>query len=248
MKVPRGAHEGGHMGEAKRRRMAGPRPVSVVYHHTSVLRTNLIWMSGVIQVEGACGPVLHPQLGEIRTDANLRREMTDFPPLAWFTSQVRVPNCLQDFEIAFTSKADGSVLKRMRTTKDVASGLSLRRLALGFPMANSTIVPWKEHPGYGTAEGQSLNETAREIGDDPDEWWVSEQPIGVMSATEVWIEGVVGTCRLKRHEGYLSDIKRMVTMCQTHEGAFIPPAWLPNNDAVALARRMGLPVMPLAPS
>ena len=37
------------MGAAKRKRQ---NRVPTVYHHTSTLRTNLIWMSGVIEVEG----------------------------------------------------------------------------------------------------------------------------------------------------------------------------------------------------
>jgi hypothetical protein len=40
------------MGEAKRRRQQNSTPDRVVYHHTSTLRTNLLWMSGVIEVEG----------------------------------------------------------------------------------------------------------------------------------------------------------------------------------------------------
>jgi hypothetical protein len=77
--------------------------------------------------------------------------------------------------------------------------------------------------------------------DDSNEWLVSEQHVNVMSATEVWIERALGNCRLERHEEYLSNIKRMVTMCRTQEAVFIPPSWLPNNDAVALAQRMGVP-------
>jgi hypothetical protein len=56
--------------------------VPTVYHHTSTLRTNLIWMSGVIEVEGKSKGVLHPQIGEIRTDAKVRRALKDFLPVA----------------------------------------------------------------------------------------------------------------------------------------------------------------------
>ena len=73
------------MGQAKEKRKNA---VPTVYHHTSTLRTNLIWMSGVVQVEGQSDGVLHPQLGRIDTDARIRRELRDFPPLAWFTSQI----------------------------------------------------------------------------------------------------------------------------------------------------------------
>ena len=51
------------MGEAKRKR--GNAAVSTVYHHTSTLRTNLIWMSGVIQIEGKSAGIIHPQLARI---------------------------------------------------------------------------------------------------------------------------------------------------------------------------------------
>ena len=61
------------MGEAKKRRLAGTGKV-IVYHHTSTLRTNLIWMSGVIDLEGLSPPVLHPHTGEIGNDALARRE------------------------------------------------------------------------------------------------------------------------------------------------------------------------------
>jgi len=71
------------MGEAKRRQTASI--VRTVYHHTSTLRTNLIWMSGVIEVEGAGATPLHPQLGEFKHATSLRRGMHDFPPVAWFT-------------------------------------------------------------------------------------------------------------------------------------------------------------------
>ena len=46
------------MGAAKRKRQ---NRVPTVYHHTSTLRTNLIWMSGVIEVEGKSKGVFHPQ-------------------------------------------------------------------------------------------------------------------------------------------------------------------------------------------
>src|SRR5712664_3230068 len=81
------------MGEAKRRRLASDGSLTV-YHHTSTLRTNLIWMSGAIELEGRSPPVYHPRLGEIRTDALARRSMKDFAPLAWFTTQTSIPQCL----------------------------------------------------------------------------------------------------------------------------------------------------------
>lgn len=78
------------MGQAKRRREAG---VQVVYHHTSSLRTNLLWMSRYIALEGNSKGVIHPELGEIHTDAALRRPMRDFPPLVWFTTRIQAIAC-----------------------------------------------------------------------------------------------------------------------------------------------------------
>lgn len=49
------------MGEAKRRKMKEAELGPVVYHHTSTLRTNLLWMSGVIELEGQSRrPAFHP--------------------------------------------------------------------------------------------------------------------------------------------------------------------------------------------
>jgi hypothetical protein len=74
------------MGEAKRRKMnAEP----TVYHHTSTLRTNFLWMSGYVLPEGKMKPARHPDLGVVQTDARFRRAMQDFPPVAWFTSRNR---------------------------------------------------------------------------------------------------------------------------------------------------------------
>lgn len=96
------------MGEAKRRRFAqAAGNVGIVYHHSSTLRTNLMWMSGVIDVEGQSGRVFHPSIGEIKTDASLRRELRDFPPVAWFTSEISIPNCLRNVRVMFTDKDTG---------------------------------------------------------------------------------------------------------------------------------------------
>lgn len=230
------------MGEAKRKKLAGPTVVSTVYHHTSVLRTNLIWMSGVIQVEGECGTVQHPQLGKIGADASLRRAMTDFPPVAWFTSRISVPRCLQDIDIKFASNADSSILGGTKVPRELVSAFSLDRLALGFPVQGSSIVPWSKHPGYLTPEGQELNKTAQEVGDNPDDWWVSEKPIDVLAATEVWMERRRGSGRLERYDPYLADIRRMVELCRSTPGAYIPPSWLTEEQARKLAARMGVEV------
>jgi len=89
------------MGAAKRKRQ---NRVPTVYHHTSTLRTNLIWMSGVIEVEGKSKGVFHPQLGEIRTDAKVRRALKDFPPVAWFTTRIDVPRVLIGSEIVIVDQ------------------------------------------------------------------------------------------------------------------------------------------------
>jgi hypothetical protein len=96
------------MGEAKRRKLAAVQG-GVVYHHSSTLRTNLMWMSGVIEVEGRGKPALHPKFGELRTDASLRRALKDFPPVAWFTSDISIPNCLRQKGIFFTDKVTGEI-------------------------------------------------------------------------------------------------------------------------------------------
>jgi hypothetical protein len=106
------------MGEAKRRQLAGTGEV-IVYHHTSTLRTNLIWMSGVIDLEGLSRPVLHPQMGEIRNDALARRELKDFTRLAWFTTQMTVPEALVQTRIQFIDKNTGLGLPRaLRAWRD----------------------------------------------------------------------------------------------------------------------------------
>src|ERR1044071_4471547 len=96
------------MGQAKQRQAGG-----LIYHHTSILRTNLIWMSGVIDLEGRSKGAVHPILGEVETNGALRRKMTDFPALVWFTSRIEVPKCLIASEIVFTDNTTGNVKARM---------------------------------------------------------------------------------------------------------------------------------------
>jgi hypothetical protein len=149
------------MGEAKRRRLA---VVPTVYHHTSTLRTNLIWMSGVIQVEGNSKGVMHPQLGEVKTEALFRRPMRDFPPVAWFTTRIEIPGILKRFALYLEDKNTGEI-ERVDLDQEMVNGISLNRVALGFRIGDIGVTPWPQHPGYFTAEGQELNETAREAGD-----------------------------------------------------------------------------------
>ena len=134
------------MGQAKQRR----ENAAIVYHHTSVLRTNLIWMSGVIALEGTSKGAIHPILGEVRTNGALRRRMTDFPPLVWFTANIEPPKCLTSAELVFTDDTTGEVKARLDIDEAVARGLTMTRVALGFSVSDIAVHPWREHPGYET--------------------------------------------------------------------------------------------------
>jgi len=74
----------------------------------------------------------------------------------------------------------------MDASEDTANALALNRVAIGFPAATIGAVRWPDYGAYSTAEGRELNETAREVGDDPDDWWVSEQPVDLLLETEFW--------------------------------------------------------------
>src|SRR5690242_13987109 len=117
------------MGQAKLRRMNA---VPTVYHHTSSLRTNEIWMSGKIKLEGQQPPAWHPKLGKIGTTTNLRRSMRDFPALAWFTSKISVPRCLVETVICFADEKTGEVVKKLRLGEHESNAMALQRIALGF--------------------------------------------------------------------------------------------------------------------
>jgi hypothetical protein len=230
------------MGQAKLRRLSA---VPTVYHHTSTLRTNEIWMSGKIKLEGQQPPALHPKLGEIKTDANLRRQMRDFPPLAWFTSQISVPRCLVESTVCFTDEKTGEMIKKVRLGERESNAMALHRIAIGFPVSAIPVVPWPDHPGYFTTEGQELNESARDAGDDPNDWWVSEEPVDVLSASEIWLAHRVLNTKLRRHDGYLKDMKKMVEMCRTTEGAYIPPSWITQEQANQVFGKLGIPIAPV---
>ena len=163
------------MGEAKRRQQRNATSGPIVYHHTSTLRTNLLWMSGVIEVEGKGGEALHPQIGAIKTDVLLRRAMRDFPPVAWFTSEITVPNCLRNMKLHFTDKNTGQLRYEDDAIGNLSDAIALNRVAVGFRLSDCpSIMKWSEHAGYHTLEGKDLNESARAYGDDPDTWYVSE--------------------------------------------------------------------------
>jgi hypothetical protein len=230
------------MGEAKRRKLASARGAGVVYHHTSTLRTNLLWMSGVIELEGRSPPVIHPQLGEIRTDALARRAMNDFPPVAWFTTETAVPKCLRQSNLRFVDKATGRVRHEDLANRQTSDALALNRVAIGFRLPeNPTITPWKDHPGYVTPEGQELNESAIEAGDDPTSWYVSEVPVDLLKSIEFWSSRKVLNPKLERFDNYLKDLHNMVRMCRSRRGVYIPPTWLTAEQARALSAQIGVP-------
>jgi hypothetical protein len=228
------------MGEAKRRQACG----MVVYHHTSTLRTNLIWMSGVIEIEGKGRDAFHPHLGVIKSDTvGLRRACRDFPPLAWFTVNRNVPGCLLNTMLAFIDPATGEPTAPNTLEQKFSNTIALNRLALGFKAADIPVTRSRDHPGYATGEGQALNETARRYGDDPDEWFVSEVPVDVMKISEVLVSGSIMTPRLKRADWYLKDIRRMVALCKSTR-AYIPPSWMKSEEAKAFVAPLGIPTDP----
>ncbi|HEX8625866.1 MAG TPA: hypothetical protein VF782_12445 [Allosphingosinicella sp.] len=228
------------MGEAKRRRAE---QAQLIYHHTSSLRTNQLWMAGVILPEGKMPAVLHPKLGEIQTDAFLRRAMVDFPPVVWLTRRIEVPNCMLQTGLRFADKETGVERGRSEAGADLSNAIALNRLALGFRIADVSVVPWPEYPGYSTAEGQELNESAREVGDDPDQWFVSEEPIDLLAMAEIRVSRSIARPKLERSDRYLGEVKALIQRCRDTPGAFVPPSWLKPGEARLLATRLGVPVL-----
>ena len=226
------------MGEAKRRRQAS----TLIYHHTSTLRTNQLWMSGRVLPEGKMPPAFHAQLGEIQTDAFFRRPMNDFPPVAWLTEEVGVPKCLISTRLRFASIDRGEEVDGVDVNEDVSNAIALNRVALGFLPEEIGAVRWRDHLGYNTGEGQELNETAREAGDDPDRWWVSEAPIDLMRMIELRVSRSISRPKLERQDAYLAKIKELIQRCHDNPGAYVPPTWLTSGQARALAARLGLRV------
>jgi len=224
------------MGEAKQRRAA---QANMVWHHTSILRTNLIWMSGVIDLEGRSKGVLHPAFGEIYTDAGFRRPMQDFPALAWFTSDINVPKCLQHFDL-YTTDHDTGESKKMDLGPDAAAALVMNRMALGFRTSDIPVVPWPSHRGYDTGEGRELNESARDVGDDPDLWWVSETPVDVLKSSDIRGSKSIMGLKMERLDGYLAEVHGMVRLCRAIPGTVIPPTWTGSAAHKALIKSGGM--------
>jgi hypothetical protein len=171
--------------------------------------------------------------------------MRDFPPLAWFASSVVVPRCLIRALWIVKDKETGE-RRTILVEEGVMHALALHRIALGFPAAKVPVVPWPEHAGYRTREGGELNESARDVGDDPDTWWVSDTPVDVMQASELYISRKIMAPKLFRSDAsLLADVKRTVALCRSQPGVFIPPTWLTTDQAQQLARSLDLPVAPL---
>lgn len=197
-------------------------------------------MSGVIEVEGKSEGVFHPKLGEIKTDALARRKMENFPPVAWFTTRIDIPNVLLDAKFFGVSKDTGE-RKQIDIGSGAANAVALNRVALGFRIADVPVVRWPDYDGYNTDEGKELNEVARELGDDPDDWYISETPVDVLKVAEFWHSPSIMKPKLQRLEAYLKDIPKLVEM-GTAKGAYIPPSWLTPDQAKELARQLGVEV------
>lgn len=209
-----------------------------IYHHTSILRTNLIWMAGVVEVEGRQGVPLHPVLGEVQTDIRFRRALKDFPAVAWFTRNVNVPGCLKDHSVYFQDRTTGESTC-MSLDRMTANGITLRRMALGFPAAAIPVVKWNEHYGYATAEGRELNETAIACGDDPDDWYVAETAVPLKHMTEIRAAKGINDLKMVRNPEYHSQIMALLARMEV-EPAYIPPTWMSKKDATALAASLNL--------
>lgn len=225
------------MGEAKRRTGNG----RIAYHHTSTLRTNLIWMSGVIEVEGQGQMPIHPQLGPITTSPFLRRNLKDFPALAWFTTRRDVPRCLLNTRFILSNVDTGEHIVDQEIGSQISNALALNRVALGFQIFEVPLVHWPKHAGYRTPEGRALNLSATDAGDNLDDWYVSETPVDLMKISEFWRATKISDTTLQRWDAYIADIRRMVTLCRSG-GVYIPPSWITGKQAAALSKSIAVPV------
>lgn len=223
------------MGGAKKVKLSAE---PIVYHHTSTLSTNLIWMSGIVEIEGRQQAPLHPELGEVQFDPRFRRDFVDFPPVAWFTTELSVPKCLLQQSLCLLNKETGEVTE-VRLSEREARALSLHRVALGFRASEIGVIPWPEYHGFKTAEGKELNETAIECGDDPTTWYISEQPVDLAFLTEIRLARSRDDLKMLRNDKYLRDIQNLLARLKVKK-AYIPPTWMSLEQATALAWRLGL--------
>jgi hypothetical protein len=91
--------------------------------------------------------------------------MRDFPGLVWFTTRRRPP-------------------KTTAVSPEATVLYGARLVAMPFRIADIGAVPWSEHYGYATEEGKFLNAAAMKRGDDPRDWYISENPVSL----EYWME------------------------------------------------------------
>ncbi len=101
-------------------------------------------------------------------------------------------------------------------------------------------------------EGRDTNASAIDAGDDPADWYVSEQDIDVTRIAEFWSSPSVSNPRLERIDNdYIGRIRKMVTACREGhskgQGVYIAPAWMtaeitPEQQRT-LSRKLGVPVV-----
>ncbi len=167
--------------------------------------------------------------------------MEDFPPVAWFTTQASRPNCLQKSTLFFVNDS-GEVLAELDSSDELAKAIELNHIALGFRIEDIPVVHWPSHPGFKTDEGKALNESAIELGDDPSDWYVSESAVDLMKVSDVLVQKNKAKKKMERWPEYINDIKRIVQLCRSKKGVFIPPTWLSQDQAKYLANRLNLPI------
>jgi hypothetical protein len=176
---------------------------------------------------------LHPHLGTVQTDLRFRRACKDFPPVAWFTTEISVPKCLILNHVILKQMDSGETVE-VPISNEMANGIAMHRLALGFPVADIPVTAWPDHYGYNTPEGRELNETARDAGDEPDRWYISEGRVSLDHMSEIRIARSIQNLKMERNDGYLRDIKRVAGENESREG--VRPALL---DASQGRRRAG---------
>lgn len=226
------------MGEAKRRKTAKP---TTAYHHTSILRDNFIWMSGVIEVEGKGERPVHPIIGDIEHSAPFRREMQDFPPVAWFTTELTTPKCLRVAKFGGVHKETGKFIEYPENDEELVEAFVLDRFVLGFDIKSAELTPWPEYYGYNTAEGNSLNESARSYGDNPDNWYISEKPVNLDHLTSAWLPRDGEKHIFKRNDDFLKSIREIVAICRSIPNVYIPPTWASPDQIKNFSEKLKVP-------
>jgi len=222
-------------GEKQRQEMAAHGPT--IYHYTSALYTNQIWMAGYLMLPGLRDVTYHPIFGDIpAVDCSAFGHL----PLIWFTTNRNIPRCLRSYMLMRPN--DGSPALSVRAPALVVDAFCYMRIALGFHAKEIGAVPWPEHPSYDTDEGRGFAETAREVGDNPDEWYVAERPVDILKATTARLPKKVMGTELIPNDGYLREVKAMVAFSQEFPGKlYIPPSLMPRELAEQLTARLGLP-------